>query len=387
MFRYWPLILKNSLRNRRRSLLTIFSVAASLCLLGVLFAMYGAFFHAEATPAQALRLVTRHRVSLGQPLPAAYGDRIRQVRGVRDAMIWQWFGGTYKDNRDPKNMFARFGVEPDRFFTVRPDMEMPEDQKKAFQKQQTGALAGKGLALKQNWKVGDRVTLVGDVFPVTLELTIVGIYNNPAENETLYFNRAYLRESMGTSPRRDQVGVFQILADSRESVPRIAKAIDQMFENSPAPTRTETEQAFGLSFMAFLGNVKMFLLGICSAVTFTILLVTANTMAMSVRERIREVGILKTLGYSPGAILGIVLGESAVISLAGGAVGILLAMALTGALRNAPGFFTQIKTLTISPVVGAISLLVALFIGLISSVIPAWSAAKTSILDSLRNTG
>ena len=387
MLRYLPLILKNSLRNRRRSMLTIVSVAASLCLLGVLFAMYRAFFLAEATPAQALRLVTHHRVSLAQAMPAAYQQRIQQVPGVREVMIWQWFGGTYKDNRDMKNMFARFAVEPDRFFKIRSEVEMPEDQKKAFRMQQTACIIGKELAQKHKFKIGDRITLVGDIFPVTLELTIAGIYNSPAENETLYFNRTYLREAMATSARRDQVGAFQIQADSPESVPRIAKAIDQMFDNSPAPTRTESEQAFALSFVSFLGNVKMFLLSICGAVTFTILLVTANTMAMSVRERIREVGILKTLGFTPRAILAIVLGESAVISLAGGVLGMALAMGMTAALRHAPGFFTQLKTLTISPAVGVVSLFVALFIGLVSSLIPAWSAAKTSILDSIRYTG
>ncbi len=385
MLRYLPLILKNSLRNRRRSVLTILSVAASLCLLGVMFAMYQAFFFSEPTPAQARRLVTRHRVSLGQPLPVSYEPQIRQVPGVREAMIWQWFGGTYKDNRDPKNMFARFGVEPDRLFVIRPEIQLPEDQKLAFQRLQTGCIAGREVALKQNWKVGDRITIVGDIFPVTLELTLTGIFDSPPdENETLYFNRAYLRESL-TGARRDQVGTFSVLADSPESVPRIAKAIDQLFENSPAPTKTESEQAFALSFVSFLGNVKMFLLSICGAVTFTILLVTANTMAMSVRERIREVGILKTLGYSPGAILGIVLGESAVISLAGGALGILLAMGMTGAIRSAPGFF--FKSLAISPAVGAVSLVVALLIGAVSSFVPAWSAARTSILEAIRDSG
>ena len=386
MFRYLPLILKNSLRNRRRSLLTIVSVGASLCLLGVLFAMYRAFFLAEPTPAQALRLVTRHRVSLGQPLPVAYESQIRQVPGVREAMVWQWFGGTYKDNRDPKNIFARLGVEPQRLFTIRPELALPEDQKQAFQRLQTGCIAGKEIALKQNWKLGDHITLVGDIFPVTLELTLVGIYDAPRENENLYFNRAYLRESLSAG-RRDQVGTFSVLADSPDSVPRIARAIDQLFENSPAPTKTESEQAFALSFVSFLGNVKMFLFSICGAVTFTILLVTANTMAMSVRERIREVGILKTLGYTPGAILGLILGESAVISLAGGVLGIMLAMGMTAAIRNGPGFFSQLKTLSMSPAVGAVSLLTALFIGVISSFLPAWSAAKTSILEAVRSTG
>src|SRR5579862_7109109 len=146
MFRYLPLMLKNSLRNRRRSVLTIFSIAASLCLLGVLFALYRGLFLSPPTPGQELRLVTHHKVSLTQALHASYGDRIRQVPGIREAMVWQWFGGTYKDARDQKNFFARFAVEPDKFFRVRPEIAMPEDQQQAFQHLRTGAIASSDLA-------------------------------------------------------------------------------------------------------------------------------------------------------------------------------------------------------------------------------------------------
>ena len=150
MFRYLPLMLKNSLRNPRRSLLTIFSIAASLCLLGVLFALYRGLFLAPPAPGQELRLVTHHKVSITQPIPAYFGDKIRQVPGVREAMIWQWFGGTYKDARDQKNFFARFCVEPDRFFRVRPELVMPEDQKQAFQHLRTAAIAGSDLVERMN---------------------------------------------------------------------------------------------------------------------------------------------------------------------------------------------------------------------------------------------
>jgi putative ABC transport system permease protein len=388
MVRYLPLVVKNSLRNRRRSILTILSIGASLCLLGVLLAMYHAMFMAEPTPAQALRLITHHKVSLANLMPLSYRQKIKTVPGVVEVMTNQWFGGTYRDARDPNNFFARFAIEPARFFTIHPEIHLPDDQKRAFQTQRTACIAGKDLADKFHWKIGERITIVGDIFPVTLELTLVGIYDDPDENDNLYFNQDYLYEGMPAGSKlKDLAGTFQILADSPADVPRIAKAVDAMFENAPEPTKTETEQAFQLSFISFLGNVKAFLFLIFGAVTFTTLLVSANTIAMSVRERIKEVGILKTLGYTNGSILGIILGEASVISLLGGAVGLLLAELLVAGIRSGPAYVQSLKTMTIGPGLGSLSLAIALCIGLISALIPAWNAARTSILDSLRYSG
>ena len=388
--RYLSLILKNSLRNRRRSVLTIGSIAISLCILGVLIAMYRAMFTGDPTPAQALRLVTRHRVSLTQPVPIYYRDKIKAIPGVKDIMTWQWFGGTYKDNRDPKNMFPRFGTDPDHFFNVMPEYRIPEDQKIAFQRERTGCVVTRALADQLNIKIGDRVTLVGDIFPVTLELKVVGIYDDPEKTSMLYFNREYLRESLGPrNAQQDLVGAFLIQAETAADVPRIAAAIDQQFETSPFPTKSESEKAFQLSFASFIGNLKLFIMAICGAVTFAILLVSGNTISMSVRERIREVGILKTLGFTPGAILGIILGEAAFISLIGGLLGSLLAEGMCAMVSHSPAanFVAGISTLGITPLVGLISLGIALLIGLASSFVPAWGASRTTILDSLRYAG
>jgi putative ABC transport system permease protein len=390
MFRYIGLMVKNSLRNRRRSLLTIASIAASLCLLGVLMAMYKSLFMSDPTPTQALRLVTRHRVSLTQALPISYQQKIRNTPGVRDVMTWQWFGGTYKDNRDPKNFFARFATDPDHIFSVRNDFEIPDDQKLAFQRERTGCIVSKDLADKMGFHLGDRITIVGDIFPVTVDLKVVGIYQNPDKDEALYFNREYLRQALGASTdRANSTGAFQIQAQSADDVPRIAQAVDREFEASPYPTKTETEQQFALGFASFIGNLRLFIAAICAAVTFTILLVSGNTISMSVRERIREVGILKTLGFTPGAILGIILGESAVISLVGGFIGSLLAAALCFVVSHGPAasFNPALKALAITPVVGLACLGAALVIGLVSSVFPAWGASRTGILDALRYSG
>jgi putative ABC transport system permease protein len=309
MFRYLSLIVKNSLRNRRRSILTIGSIAVSLCILGVLIAMYRAMFFGEPTQAQALRLVCRYRVSLTQPIPIYFREKILRIPGVHDVMAWQWFGGVYKDNRNPDNMFPRFGVEPDHLFNVNGEFQIPDDQKLAFQHERTGCVISRALADKLHFNLGDRITIVGDIFPVTLELKVVGIFNEPGNNPILYFSREYLREALPvSSTQRDTVGAFLIQADSPDDVPRVAQAVDREFENTPFQTKSESEQAFTLSFLAFVGNLKLFMMAIFGAVTFTILLVSGNTISMSVRERIREVGILKTLGFTRGAILGIVLG-------------------------------------------------------------------------------
>lgn len=386
--RYLSLIVKNSLRNRRRSILTMLSIGMSLCLLGVLGALYRGLFLAPPTPGQELRLVVHHKVSITQSMPASYGDKIRQIPGVREEMIWQWFGGTYKDARDQRNFFARFSVEPDKIFKVRPELSLPDDQQQAFTHLRTGAIASADLAARMNWKIGEKIFFTGDIFPVNPELTLVGIFNDPNTSETLFFSQTYLRELLGAgSPRQDEVGTFQVQVERPDQVASVAKTIDDLFANSPVPTKSESEQAFTLQFISFLGNVKVFLMCICAAVTFTVLLVSANTMAMSVRERIREVGVLKTLGFTPGTILFLILGEAGLLSLLGGFIGLMLAFGLTAMVRSGPSFLQAMKTLTITPDVGSALLVVAIFIGVASSFIPAFNASRTPILESLRNAG
>jgi putative ABC transport system permease protein len=384
MFRHLPLIVKNSWRNRRRTVLTVLSVGVSLCLLGVLMAIYHAFYFAGPSPGAELRLVTRNKVSLAFPMPQFYADKIRQIPGVREVGISQWFGGKYIDDR-PEHMFARFAVQPEKIFLLRPEDSIPEEQKKAFERERTACVASRSLAEKFNWHLGDRITLQGNIFPVNLDLTLRGIFDDPRNVDVLYFQRDYLEESMPLG-RRGGAGTINIRANSTEEVPRVEKAVDDLFRNSPVQTKTETESAFSLSFLAFLGNIKLFLMSVCAAVTFTILLVSANTIAMSVRERVREVGVLKTLGYTRGTILGIILGEAVSISLFGGVLGLGLAMMLTRVVRHLPAFIQQLKTLTIVPSVAALCLAVAAFIGFVSAFIPAYKASRISIVEALQST-
>lgn len=388
MFRYLPLILKNALRSKRRSILTILSVMMSFTLLGVLFAMYNALYFSDPTPAQALRLVTRNRISLTVVMPTSYKQRIKTVPGVKNVYISQWYGGVYKDQTtDQRNNFARFGVEPEDFFKVLTDIEMPEEQRKAFVKERTACIIGSKLAKRLGIHLGDRMTLKGDIFPGNLELTVRGIFDHPTADEVLYFNIEYLYQSMPVG-RRDFAGTFTILANSKEDVSAIQKNVDEMFKNAPVQTRTETEAAFTLSFVSFLGNVKVFLLAICGAVTFTILLVSANTMAMAVRERVREVGVMKTLGFTNGGILFLILGEAVVLSVVGAALGCVMASVLAkGVAAGAGPFIAQFKNLGLTVPTVAFILGFSVVVALVSSFVPAMNAAKTNILDTLKYSG
>lgn len=390
---YLLFIVKNALRSKRRALLTIASVALSFCLLAVLMALYHALYLAPAaTPGQALRLVVHHKVSLTQDLPLSYERKIPEISGVKDVTSLRWFGGAYKDARDPKNNFAQFGIEPDHLFNVYPEFTMPQEEIAAFERQKTACAASQTLATKLGWKIGDRIVLTGNMFPVNLELTLVGIFNDPGDTEALYFNRDYLQDSLPTAdPRKDMVQQYYVETRSKDDVASVASAIDAVFAESPAPTRTESEHAFMLSFVSFVGNVKLFLFAIGGAVTFTILLVSANTISMSVRERIREVGILKTLGFSSSEVLSMILSESAFIGLVGGIVGcaiaVLLSLGVAQAAHHGSSYVQSLRSFTMTPLSAFLTILAALAISTLSALVPALTAARAPIVESLRHTG
>src|SRR5215831_3941407 len=214
--RYLPLILKNCWRNRRRTILTIASIGISMCLLGVMMTMYHAFYLREPQADEARRLVVRNRVSLTVPVPLSYMNRIKQFPGVQEAMVANWFGGLYKDNRDPKNMFARFAIEPDKLFAVYGEMRLPEDQKKAFQQDRAGCVIGRDVANNHNLKVGDRLPIIGDIYPGNFEFTVRGIFDWPRNSEVMYFNKEYLEQSI-PERRRGQVGMYYVLVDVPEN--------------------------------------------------------------------------------------------------------------------------------------------------------------------------
>ena len=374
-------VTKNALRNKRRSTLTVLSIGFSLLLLTLMMAIWRNFYLKEGSEVSALRLVTRHKVSLTFSMPSYYREKIRALPGVAVVVPQNWFGGVYKDDKS-RNFFAQFGTDPEEFFKVYKDWEIPEDQIVAWQRDRAGAVVDSKKAEEFGWKVGQKVIVTGTIFPINLELTIRGIFKAPQPTQALYYNQKYVEEAVPYM--KGQQGFYTILADSPESVARIGPAIDAMFRNSPQPTRTETERAFQLGFLAMLGNVKAFILSICGAVVFAILLVSANTMAMSIRERTREVAVLKTLGFTRRTILGLFVGEAIVVALVGGVVGSVAAFLIGVGAGKAGG---MMGALQVSLPTILVAWCVAALVGFISAVVPSYNASRLNIVDGLRHIG
>jgi putative ABC transport system permease protein len=328
--------------------------------------------------------VTRHAVSLGNPLPISYVDQIRHVPGVKNVIPMQWFGGIYKD-RDTSN-FAQFGADPNEVFDVFSEFHIPPDQFEAFKKERTACVVGEQLRERFNWQLGQKITLQGTFYPVSLELTLAGVFTSDEKDwqNLLIFNYVYLNESLSPGRGRDTVNSIRLKAASADVIPRVIEDIDGMFRNSLAQTKTETEKAFFLSFTSMWGNVKFLIFGICGVVMFSILMVVANTMAMSFRERTREVAVLKTLGFRSKMLLGLLVTEGILIALSGWLLGSGLAYALWSNLdlgRAGIGFFGHLKVL---PSTMGAGLVVALLLGVLSSSIPAVRASKLQIAQALR---
>lgn len=376
-------VAKNAFRNRRRSLLTALSISFSLLLLCIMMAVWRGFYIDQGAPDSALRIMTRHRVSLAFFLPAYYRQKIRAVPGVAHVVPMTWFGGKYKDDR-PENFFAQFATDPDEYMEVAADKIVPADQVKAWQQDRTGCMVDQALAAKHGWKIGDRIVLLGSIFPANLDLTLRAIYTIDPPNNSLYFHTKYLEESV--SWFKDSAGFYFLRVDSPSSVASVSRQIDDTFHNSPEPTKSEGEKAFQLDFIATLGNVKAFILGICGAVVFTILIVSANTMAMSIRERTREVAVLRTLGFTRRRILGLYLAESVTLATLGGAAGVLFATALLLLLKKFP--IPLVSTaMKVTPSIALLSLVVAAMVGILSTAVPAYNASRTDIVDGLRHIG
>jgi putative ABC transport system permease protein len=375
-------VAKNAFRNKRRSILTVLSIGFSLLLLTFMMTLWHAFALEDGSVESSQRLVVRHRVSLTFTLPMYYRDKIRALPGVVAVVPNSWFGGIYKDQK-PENFFARFGTDPDEFLKVYPELKIPDDQVKAWQRDRQGAIVSDSLAQKYGWKLGDRVVIQGDIYPVNLELYIRGIYHSDPDFKSLYFNTKYLEESV--SFIKGQAGTFDILADKPSDVSKIASAVDDMFRNSPQPTKTESEKAFGLEFVAMMGNVKAFILSICGAVLFATLLVSANTIAMSIRERTREVAVLKTLGFTKLGVLALFVGEAVALSIVGGLIGACLGRAMVFGFSQAPQmtFFP----LRMTPAIWLMALGVSALVGLLSAAIPSYHASQVNIVDGLRHIG
>jgi putative ABC transport system permease protein len=386
--RFFPLVLKNVFRKKTRTLLTVGSIVLPLLVICVMATFLRALDRPDPAQTRGMfRLVVRHKVSLTSFLPLPYLEKIRQLDGVLAATNFTWFGGRYVD-RSPKNLFARFAVEPESFLKVFDDATIVEGSAAEWLNDRTGALVGRNLMEKMGWKLGDRVVLQGDIFPTNVELTIKAVYVLvDGTSATCFFNRAYLDETFPWF--KGQLGTVWLKARDHAAAERVPKQIDDMFENSPFPTKTESEKAFQMSFVAMMGNIKLLITSIATIIVAVILLIAANTMAMTARERITEIAVLRTLGFQKGTILWLIVAESLVIGVFGGVLG------LVAFVLFEPGFKRGLMlspmanlaaTIQVYPDVLTLGFLVAVGVGLVAGIVPAIRSSQRSIVEGLRAT-
>ncbi|MGA7989873.1 MAG: FtsX-like permease family protein [Thermoanaerobaculia bacterium] len=385
--KFFPYVFKNLFRKKTRSLLTLGSILLPLfviCILGTLLAAL------EADPSEGRgmwRLITRHKVSITNWLVDGHTAKIRQLPGVAEVVRMQWFGGQYVD-QSAFNNFARFSTQdPEALLRVFDEAKVVEGSGDEWVKDRAGVFVGRLLMKKYGWRLGQKITLKGDIYPVTLELTIRAVFEGTDESG-VYFHHATIEEAL---PRaKGFVGWFWIKADSPQSAGRLPKLVDDLFENSSYPTRTETEKEFQNTWVSMLGNVKFLLTSISVIIAVVILLIAGNTMAMAARERVTEIAVLRTLGYPKHTILGLILGESLLLSAVGGLLGLGVFVALFPGFKRAllyspmAGFAAGMKVFPAVLIAGfAVTLLVGLFAGLV----PAVRSARRSITDGLRQVG
>lgn len=372
-------VAKNALRSKRRSFLTILSVGFSIALLTIMATIWRSFYIDQTGPTAPLRLYTRTCAFFTYAMPRDYRKKIRSIPGVVALTPMNMFNGTYKDEK-AEDDFPQGGTDPDEFLKVYRDYQIPQDQLLAWQRDRAGAIVENSLAAQHGWKPGDRIFLKGDFFPINLELTIRGIYKPPVPARGIWFNWKTVEEALPYA--KDDF--YVLLADSAKDVPKIESAVDAMFHNSPQPTITETEKSLELDFISMLGNVKAFILSICLAVTFTIQLVSANTVATSARERTREVALLRTFGFTRELILRLFLAEALGSAIIGGVLGITAASGLLYTLRRGGEWAFALSA---TPTTMVLILLIAALIGLLSAAIPCYRASRVNIVDGLRHLG
>lgn len=376
--RYARLVLANLFRNKSRSVLTTLSVAVAFYLFASLQSVVTALEAAAEVGSEA-RLVTGHASGITFPLPQAHVQRLGAVEGVRSVSTANWFGGVYIDTR---NFFAQFAIDSESYLDMYPEMVIEEGQKEAYLAERTAALVGSGLMERFGWRLGQTVTLQGTIFTGDWDFTIRAVYT-PTDpsfgDEMFHFHYDYLYERTN---RQVTPGWFILQLDDPESAAEISQQVDAIFENSTAPTKTETEKAFQAGFVTMWGNISLLVEVIGTAVFFAILFVAANTMMMATRERVGEVAVMKTLGFQNGTLFGIVLAEAITICLVGAVVGLALARLSLGNARQIqsiiPGFTIDLGTLVLG-------MAIALMLGILTGLIPAVSAARLSVVEALRS--
>jgi putative ABC transport system permease protein len=377
------LLFKNAFRRKLRTFLTLLSIAIAIMAFGLLRTVVSAWYSGVET-SSASRLITRNAVSLIFPLPLAYKDRIRQVEGVTTVSFGNWFGGIYIDR---KNFFPNLAVEPHTYLDLYPEFILSLEQRQAFLRDRKGAMAGRKLAERFKWKVGDLITLQGTIFPGNWEFVLRGLYRGRDENvdeNQFFFHWDYLNETLKkTAPRRaDRVGFYMIGVDHPNNSPLVVQAIDRTFKNSLAETLTETEKAFALSFISMSEAIIVAIQVVSFVVIGIIIAVVANTMSMAARERIWEYAVFKTLGFGGWHIAGLILGESLLITLMGCALGMSITFPAAYIFKKTVPMYLpvfQVEETTLY-----LDVIASLGVGILSALIPACRAIRLRIADGLR---
>ena len=372
-------IIKNALRNKRRALLSVSSVAVSLFLLVTLQVALRELTLPVESPGAELRVCARNKVSLTNPLPARQRPIIERIPGVEGVTPFTWVGGQYQT--EGALTFAQFAMDPKETRRVFTDFKLSDAELARFQTGKTAAIIGKITADKYHFKAGDHITLNSTVYPGALEFTIAGIFSGTADDRMMLFHQDYLDDSIGTP---GLVGMWWLKVKTADDMPRVIAAINQAFANTAAEVRAESERAFQLGFISMLGNIKTLIASISTVVVFTLVLVTASTMSMAVRERFRELAILKALGFRRRELFVFILAESFGLAAAGALLGIgtaYVAYTFGNISKMTHGIFVSFE---VTPRIMGLAALVAAVLGVISAVAPALAVARTSVVDGLK---
>jgi len=378
------LVRKNLFRKRLRAWLMIVSILTAFAIFGVLASFWQAL-NVGQDVGNTDRLIVVNKINFTQDLPVSYFDRVREIAGVRQVTHLSWFGGYYQD---PKNLLVVLAVEPASYMELYGnDIDIPPEAQQAFKRERTGALVGEDMAKKWGWKIGDRVPIASNIFSQrsgshTWDFTIVGTFSArrlQVNTNFMVFQYAYFDETRSFS--KDFIGWIALRTGSPSLNDRVIKAIDQTFANSPYETATDTEKALNMAFIAQFGNIALFVKLIVGAAFATMLMIVGNTMALSVRERTREIGVLKTLGFSGGRILRLVLSESILLAFIGGLMGLGLAMLFIVSVRGR--LIDILPSVSIAPTVMLTGVALMLGLGFVTGFIPALSAMRLKIAVAL----
>ena len=376
-------VVANLFRKKTRTVLTILSVVMAFLLFGLLQSL-NSIFNSGADFIGATRLMTQARVSYTQPLPLGIIPKLESVPGVARIAYSQWFGGIWQQN----TQVFTFAVDPTRYHDVYPEWVMPEEQWKAFANTRTAMVAGKNVADKYGWKVGQKIPLSSNIFPQkngskAWAFDLVGIFDGKDENWKKQTNQVLINYGYFSEANqfvKDRANFFIVKLTSGADGATVSRTIDGMFENSPDETKTQTEKDFNLSFVKQIGDIGLIVRWILFAVFFTLLLVVGNTMAQSVRERVPELAVLKTLGFSDGSVLGFVLAEAVALGMLGGVLGLTLATLLGAMVEKGTGGQFQ---LTVNGLIWAIGIATILLMSLAVGLLPALRARRLKIVDAL----